>query len=140
VATKSQQHWQDAPRPSTVLNYTLAALPAYAVTAVSVLQGQPVYVDPITGGVSLSKVLGLAFSDVAAGYICSLADTLVNRSDWTPITGTATLTAGATYFLDTSAGMLTTTPPSTVGQVVVKVGIAVSNTILEIEISQGILL
>ena len=51
------------------------------------------------------------------------------------------LTPGATYYLSpTIAGALTSTPPATVGQVVVSVGRALSTTVLDIEIAEPILL
>ena len=64
----------------------------------------------------------------------------IEISDWTAITGSATLTPNAIYYLSTTAGRLTTAPPTTVGQVVQPVGIAVSSVKLELEVEDAILL
>jgi len=61
-------------------------------------------------------------------------------SDWTAVTGSATLAALGVYFLDTVAGKLTATPPSSGGNVVQKIGRAISPTTLEIEVEVAILL
>lgn len=64
----------------------------------------------------------------------------LSMSDWTAATGAATLSAHATYYLDTVAGMLTTTPPSAVGNVLQKVGRAASPNIMSIEPEVAVLL
>ena len=65
----------------------------------------------------------------------------ITKSDWTSVTGSATLTPGAVYFLSVStAGGLTTAPPYELGETVVRVGRALSTTTLDIEISQPVLL
>lgn len=46
------------------------------------------------------------------------------------ISGLAGLTPGATYYLNTTPGAITITPPSTVGNVVQAVGVALSATSL----------
>ncbi len=57
------------------------------------------------------------------------------------IAGLSGLTAGTVYYLsDATAGLLTATPPSTLGHYVVRVGIAVSTTELDINIERAILL
>ena len=91
---------------------------------------------------STSGVVGIANEDVTAtNQGTYLTDGQVTRSDWTAITGSATLTTGATYYLDeTTAGHLTSTPPSVVGESVVRVGTALSGTTLDIEIAQPVLL
>jgi hypothetical protein len=55
-------------------------------------------------------------------------------ADWTAITGTTTLTAKGRYYLSTTAGQLVTTPPSAASQIVQLVGVAVSDTTLDIGI------
>ena len=68
-------------------------------------------------------------------------DGVVDLSDWTDATGSATLSAFAVYYLDQSNnGMLTTTAPTTVGQIVQRIGTAISSTKLYLEIEQPILL
>jgi len=62
-------------------------------------------------------------------------------ADWTAVTGTVTLANKATYFLDpTNPGKLTTTAPSTPGQVVQIIGYAIDTTTLDLVFSPPILL
>lgn len=57
------------------------------------------------------------------------------------LAGLSGLTPGATYYLSAAtAGLLTTTAPSTVGQSVVRIGKALSATELDIKIQRPILL
>jgi hypothetical protein len=91
---------------------------------------------------STSLVVGLADEVVIASNSGAyLTDDQVSRPDWTAVTGSATLTAGATYYLSaTTAGQLTTTPPSADGDSVVRVGTALSTTTMDIEVAQPVLL
>lgn len=54
------------------------------------------------------------------------------------ITGLSSLTRGATYFLGTTAGAVTTTATSTAGHIVQQVGVAVSATELSFEPQQPV--
>lgn len=57
------------------------------------------------------------------------------------LAGLTGLTAGAVYYLSaTTAGLITNSAPSSVGQYVVRVGIAISTTELEINIERAFLL
>lgn len=57
------------------------------------------------------------------------------------VTGLTGLTAGSTYYLSAAtAGLMSTTPPSTIGQYVVRLGIAVSTTELDFRPEREILL
>lgn len=57
------------------------------------------------------------------------------------ITGLSGLTAGAAYYLDeTTAGAMTDTAPSSTGEYVVRLGIAISATEFDIKIERAILL
>lgn len=89
-----------------------------------------------------TQVAGVSFTDTSAGFICKYyTEGRVEKSDWTDITGVATLSAGVTYFLDPSvAGRITSTAPTAAGQYVVRVGRAVNTTTLDIEIELPILL
>lgn len=112
-------------------------------------KGMAVYVDG-ANTVDLAQadaeatalVIGLAAEAVSAGGVGTyLTEGQVEQSDWTAVTGSATLVTGATYYLSTSvAGGLTTTPPSTDGDIVVRVGTALSTTEMDIEIAQPVLL
>lgn len=112
----------------------------------NVIVGQPVYVKinghiDLAQAISAPQVVGVTISDKAAATAANyITEGQITRTDWTPITGTVTLSAGVTYFLDTAAGRLTTAAPTAVGQYVVRVGRAVSTTTLDVEIELPILL
>lgn len=105
--------------------------------------GSPLYLTGV-GHVDLAQadaagtvqVVGLALEVVAASFSCNyISEGSIERSNWSDVAGTATLSAGATYFLDqTTAGRITSTAPTTAGQYVVRVGRAVNTTTLDIEI------
>jgi len=63
-------------------------------------------------------------------------------TQWDAVAGTTGgLVAGTTYYLSTATkGLLTATAPSTVGQFVVEIGIAISTTELKVAIKPSILL
>ena len=113
--------------------------------------GQPVYVDG-SGTVDLGQadsastkdILGLV-ADVsiaasAAGGIQSDGVLAASTGQWDAITGqSGGLTSGVKYYLDPStAGFLTTTPPSVLGEFVAPLGLATSITELEITIDTTI--
>lgn len=56
------------------------------------------------------------------------------------ITGLSGLTIGATYYLSATAGAITTTPPTTSGHIVQKVGVAISATELSFEPGEPVVL
>jgi len=87
-------------------------------------------------GASSVQVAGVALSDAAAASTVKyITEGKVTRSDWTEVIGTTALTPGITYFLSsTTAGLLTATAPTTVGQYVVRVGRALDAETLDIEI------
>jgi hypothetical protein len=89
-----------------------------------------------------SQVTGISFASVSSGEDCGyLTEGSITRIDWTAVAGTATLSAGVTYYLDpATAGRITTTAPTTAGQSVVRVGRAVDTTTLDVEIELPILL
>jgi len=111
--------------------------------------GSPLYLTGV-GHVDLAQadaagtvqVVGLALEAVSTGFTCQyISEGSIERTDWTDVAGTVALSAGATYFLDTSlAGRITSTAPTTGGQYVVRVGRAVNTTTLDIEIELPILL
>ena len=111
--------------------------------------GSPVYVkangnvDKASAAASGSrKVLGLvkdaSIAASASGYIQTDGVLSATTAEWAAVTGdTGGLTPGADYFLSTTAGKLTTTPPSGSGQYVMKVGMAISTTEFEIDTDRG---
>jgi len=89
------------------------------------------------------RVLGLVKDGSIAAAAQGLVQTdgVLTLSDWTAVTGFAQLTAGAMYFLSATAGQLTTTPPTTAGQYVCSVGMALNQTDFEIDTDRmGVLL
>jgi hypothetical protein len=120
--------------------------PCDAVFDSEAVEGQPVYVVSDTN-VDLADnttnypVIGLTFADVTSGAAGKyITEGNITKSDWTTVVGTVSLTPGAVYYLDSVAGMLTSTPTTTVGQHVVAVARAASATKLDIEIAEPILL
>jgi hypothetical protein len=117
----------------------------YELTANETINvGQPVYVSAAdtvnladADALNTSHVLGLAVTDATANSaVLVYSDGKVERSDWTAIVGTANLVAGAVYYLSTTAGQLTTTPPTGDGDHVVRCGVAINATTIDIEINE----
>jgi hypothetical protein len=123
--------------------------PVSVTDAMSVTQswtktGGVTFEDPsaiFDSNTSAAIVIGLALTAVTAG------DTGSYRSqgqlwlpDWTAVTGAATLTAGVVYYLDTTDGKMTSTPPTGAGNHITRIGIAVSTTTISLEIARPILL
>jgi hypothetical protein len=120
----------------------------------SLVKGAPVYKNSTSDEVDkaranaagTARVYGLVYdttiATTAQGTIATDGPLIATTTEWDAVTGqTGGLTPGAMYFLDpATAGKLTTTPPTTAGQLVVKVGEAVSDVELEINISDPILL
>ena len=84
-----------------------------------------------------SHVIGLVIQAASAGDVTIVrTDGEVSQSDWTSVTGAATLTPGAEYYLSTTAGQMTTTPPSGDGEAVVRLGVAITTTKFDIEVNE----
>ena len=89
-----------------------------------------------------TDVLGLVRdTSVAAAAQASIqtdGQLTATTTQWDAVTGgTGGLTAGAVYYLSaTTAGQLTTTAPTTAGQFVIRIGKAISTTIMDIQIGQ----
>lgn len=77
-----------------------------------------------------------------ANFLCQTDGVVeATTSEWDAVTGgSGGLTAGSDYFLSVSPGQMSTTPPSSDGQVVVKLGRALSTTELRIDIGTAVLL
>jgi len=115
--------------------------------------GSPVYISAAdtaklakANAMATSGAVGL-WQDVSTSAgssgVCAVGGTVVaTTGQWDAVTGgTGGLTPGSLYFIDpTTAGHLTTTAPSTVGQVVTVVGRASSTTEMELLIGTPILL
>jgi len=82
-----------------------------------------------------------AISSAASGFIQTDGIIAGTTGEWDAVAGTTGgLTAGTTYFLSGTAGLITATAPSASGNYVVKVGTAISTIELEISISNSTLL
>jgi hypothetical protein len=92
--------------------------------------------------VGTTRAVGLAVADVSSGALGSyVTEGLITLADWTDVIGSATLTSGEYYYLsEAAAGKLVSPAPTATGEFVVAIGRALSTTILDIEISQPILL
>ncbi len=119
----------------------------------SIVIGAPVYVDDDDGvdkaranAMSTADVLGLVkdatVATTAAANIQTDGVLAATTTQWDAVTGqTGGLTASVRYYLDPStAGKLTTTAPTTVGQVVICIGKALSATEMELAIGDPVLL
>lgn len=114
---------------------------------------QPVYVDA-AGTVKLAQADALATSEVLglvkdssigsgnSGTVQTDGKLTATTGEWDAVTGgSGGLTAGSVYFLDPdTAGNLTDTAPTTTGDLVARVGLAVSTTELVISRQPPILL
>jgi len=128
-----------------------AALPQLIADAV-IIAGAALYASAAdhvnnakADSIATARVVGLAAAAIGSGSSGSVEtqDILaLTTAQWDAVAGTTGgLTFNTDYYLSAAtAGMLTATPPSTVGQVVVKVGRAISTTELKVQISQPILL
>lgn len=113
--------------------------PVYATAADTVKRAQ-------ANAKSTSKLAGLgldaSIAAAASGNIITGGILVATTTQWDAVAGTTGgLAFGTQYFLDpANAGKITATPPTTVGQCNVLVGIALSTTELELQISPPILL
>ena len=110
------------------------------------LEGMPVYLDG-TGRLQKARndlvagyqVAGLVLADVLDGFSGSyIADGPIEMLDWTSVAGVPNLTRGTIYFLSNTPGMITSIAPTSEGFYVVRLGRALSETILDIEMGQPI--
>lgn len=120
--------------------------------AVTLIAGNAVYASAadtvskgIASAIATSVLVGLATTAITAaatGTIQNNGVLVLTTGQWDALVGTTGgLTFNATYYLSPStAGLLTATCPTTVGQTVVIVGHALSTTELMIDISEPILL
>lgn len=115
--------------------------------------GAPVYMDAANGvkkakadasGTStpIGLVADASITNGVSGTIALDGVLTATTGQWDTIAGTTGgLTFGTRYYLSAAtAGLLTATAPSTTGQYVVEVGIAISTTDLKISIRPRILL
>jgi hypothetical protein len=122
--------------------------------ATPVVIGAPVYSDAAGGfkkarsnAVATSKVVGLvadspSITNGASGSVATADVLTATTAEWDAVTGgSGGLTFNTIYYLDpTTAGKMTSTAPTTVGQLVVQLGVALSTIDFKINIQQSILL
>jgi hypothetical protein len=111
---------------------------------------QPVYAKA-NGKVALAEASAVLTADVI-GFVedASIADGLdgaiqnagvlvATTDEWDAVTDeTGGLTEGARYYLSTTAGKLTVTPPTEVGEILASLGVAMDTTRLVINIQTPI--
>ena len=110
------------------------------IAANNLLAGHPVF---ITSSGLLDKAhtvgvpcVGIVINDAVSGHDASyISNGSVSSPDWTSIIGSQYLTPSAVYYLS-SAGKLSLTPPAS--GLLQQVGIAVSRTMLDVEIKPPI--
>jgi hypothetical protein len=104
--------------------------------------GQPVYVNQANARLFraraafevTSRVCGFCKADVTLGSVIGIVSAgRLELSDWSiPLGGTGLLIPGAIYYLDGVSGQISVNPPAT--GFTIQVGIAVTTTILDIDI------
>jgi hypothetical protein len=109
----------------------------------TMIVGQPVYISS-SNTVNLADATTIATAN-AIGLVCvggSANDTVtiqtdgaVYQDDWTAVIGTANLTPGL-YYLDITAGLMSTSPPVADGNTVVTLGTALNTKTLDIEVNE----
>jgi hypothetical protein len=121
--------------------------------AAAVVIGAPVYASAAdtvkraqANAKTTGKLAGLGLDPTIAaagvGNIITSGILVATTAQWDAVAGTTGgLAFGTYYFIDpATVGKITATPPTTVGQVNVQVGIALSATELELEITAPVLL
>jgi hypothetical protein len=121
--------------------------------AAAIVIGAPVYASAAdtvkkakADAKATSKLVGLGLdASIAAGgtgNIITGGIMVATTTQWDAVAGTTGgLAFNTDYFLDpATAGKITSTPPTTVGQCLVRVGTAISTTELELKLEQPILL
>jgi hypothetical protein len=119
----------------------------------AIVIGTPVYVsgndevDKAQADASGTKnvfglVLDASIASAGTGSILTNGFLTATTGQWDAVTGdTGGLVANSLYFLDPdTAGKLTKTSPTTIGDYVCPVGVALSTTVLKIDIDTDILL
>jgi hypothetical protein len=85
----------------------------------------------------VARVVGLCLEAKAIGFAVRVVlRGVVERTDWTAVAGTATLTPGLPYWLDTTAGKITTVAPTSSTDIVARIGRAISTTKLDVQTEQ----
>lgn len=116
--------------------------------------GQPVYVSSnnVVGlatanpgspmpNYALGQVIGLCLvAGTNGNAVTIITEGSVTQNDWTGVVGATSLVPGAIYFLDSTAGKLSYTPPSTDSHLIVRVGRALTTKKMDIEVGETTIL
>ena len=132
-------------RGEQVVGSTSASFTATNESGSALVIGNVVYFDSVGDAVKAQadadvSALGVGF---ASGAIADMADgsfqldgvMIATEAEWNAVTeeGSGGLTEGARYFIsEITAGKITITAPSSVGETVVQIGVALSSTRLKI--------
>ncbi len=119
----------DPPSGTLSLTASTALLKGYAVRAAA---GGAAYASTVVDGSHKYQIVGLVKEDTLIGdpvEVLTLGD-VMSITDWTTLTGAATLTPGSRYWLSDTPGRYTTTPSTLVSSLV---GVAVSTTELLVQ-------
>jgi hypothetical protein len=122
-------------------------LSKYTMTASAtniLVRGAPVYVSSSNvaeladaSAVATAQVLGLVLVGAFTSQpVVVLSEGSIEQSDWSAVTSGSTLTAGSVYYLSATSGQMTTTPPAGTGDVIVRLGIALTTTKFDIEVNE----
>lgn len=112
-----------------------------------VFEGQAIYIKA-TGHAAVTEaddaikasVAGIALisgGGVMGGTLYYMTEGTLHLDSWVLATGSVDLTPGAPYYLGTTDGKITATPPTADGEFVVKVGRALNARALAIELGEG---
>ena len=121
--------------------------------ATPIVIGSPVYVDgagtvklALADALATARILGFVkdttIAAAASGNIQTDGVIVATTGEWDTVAGTTGgLTAGDFYFLSAAtAGLITATAPTTAGEVIVNLGLALSATELDVNNMQTVLL
>lgn len=116
--------------------------------AATINEGMAVAPHPSGAGVILAVNTAMATAAIGLSQTTTaptFSDTfqisgILTLADWSLVVGAATLSPMAVYFLGSTPGTLTTTPPSTPGSIAQIIGYAVAPDSMEILINPPILL
>lgn len=87
------------------------------------------------------NAVGMMSEDTAVGATQNVVtDEVFTLSDWSNVIGSTSLRGGVRYYLDVVSGRMTTTAPSTLGQVAQYLGRALDTLRFEIEVGEAVLL
>lgn len=110
--------------------------------------GQPVYVSgnntvnlADASDTSTANVIGFAISSAnATESVIVRTEGFVTLADWTTVTGSAALIPGQQYFLSIAEGKMAISPPASAGEVVARLGTAITTTKFDIEVNEVVIL